>query len=85
MEKMNQVRCIDCKRLKAKEETVLILTKRKNGELPELVKFYGFPKNAKSNPFGFGKYLWCEAKQRYLRRNWNIYKQRKCSDFSKIV
>lgn len=82
---MSKVRCVDCRHLKAKEETEFLLTKHKEDQIPELTKFYMLPKNAKSNLFGFGKYLWCEAKGRYLRRNWNLYKQRKCSDFSKIV
>ena len=72
------VRCIECKHLKEKENSILLLTE-KNG-IVGLKRFYSISGNVKRSPIGNGKILKCERKG-FLHRNHNIYKTRKCGDF----
>ena len=71
--------CVECEHLNEEENSILLLTK-KNG-LTELTRFYGINGNVKRSPIGNGKILKCERKG-LLHRNHNIYKTRKCGDFS---
>ena len=75
------VRCIECKHLKEKENSILLLTE-KNG-ITELARFYSTKGNVKRSPIENGKILKCEIKG-ILRFNWNIYKDRKCPRFKDL-